>query len=415
MRLGPLLAGLAGLSACAGEPVDTSPPGSWSEQELRTLQQLRLVGELPADPTNRFDGDPAAIKLGRALYFDVKLSSNGRVNCATCHRPDMHYADGEVLSETLGTAKRHTPTIVGSQQGPWFFWDGRVDSLWAQALGPIENPIEMGSNRMEVARYVTTERTELYREAFGEPPDLSDLDRFPARARPGATGEQAPLARAWEAMDEADQHVVNGVFANLGKAIGAFEGTLLPQEAPFDRYVDAVVAGDPTGAGELSEEQVRGLELFIGDAGCILCHNGPMFTDRAFHNNGVPEVGPGYDPGRRSGAPMVLGGEFNCRSPYSDAEQCDELDYLDPSFDDFQLAFKTPTLRYVDQTAPYFHNGSKPTLDDVVAFYNTLEDEPPAGHRELTLKPLDLSESDQAALVAFMRSLTGAEVSPYGN
>lgn len=414
-RFLPAGAVLLALCACQSEPVDTSPPGAWTEAELRLLGRLRLVDELPADPSNRYVGDPAAITFGRALFFDLGLSGTGGVNCASCHRPDQHFADRQVLSNTLGPATRHTPSIVGSQQGPWFFWDGRADSLWAQALGPIENPIEMGGNRMEVARYVTVEKADLYRSAFGEPPDLTDASRFPDKARPHATGDAAPHARAWEAMQPEDRALVDGVFANIGKAIGAYEATLLPHDAPFDHYVDAVLAGDPTGGGHLSEEQVLGLDLFIGKAGCVLCHNGPMFTDRAFHNNGVIESRPGYDPGRRSGAPMVLGSEFNCRGAHSDAERCDELDYLDPSFDDFLAAFKTPSLRYVDQTPPYFHNGSRATLEDVIDFYSDLDDPPPVGHRELTLKTLELDQAERAALIAFMHSLTGEPVSPYEN
>lgn len=403
---------LALVAGCGGEPEDTSAPGDWSEAERAQLARLRLPDTWPGDPTNPRAGDEAMRTLGAILFFDAALSSNKQVSCGTCHKPERHFADGLPIAEGVGTGPRHTPTIVGSQQGPWYFWDGRADSLWSQALGPMEHPQEMRGDRVSIARYTVENHSSWYERAFGEAPDLSDRSRFPERARPHATGELAPLSRSWEAMSEADRVLVDGVFANVGKALAAYELTLMPLEAPFDRYVDAVLAGDATGAGELTDEQVLGLDLFLNQGSCVLCHNGPLLSDRAFHNNGVPESGTGYDPGRRRGAPLVLGNPFNCKGVHSEMAVCDELDYLDPSFDDFQAAFKTPTLRYVDQTAPYFHNGSHATLEDVVDFYDRLPGKPVVGHRELTLRPLGFNKTQQDAIVAFLSSLTGEPVQP---
>lgn len=407
----PLHAALAALLiGCAGEP--PPPPGVWSAAELAQLGRMRLRPEPPPDPTNAWAQDEAARALGSVLFFDPGLSATGTVACATCHKPEKHFADGQPLGQGLGQTDRHTPTVVGSQWGPWFFWDGRADSLWSQALGPIEAPPEMGGDRVSAVRYATTTHRALWEAAFGPAPDLSDRARFPERARPGAVGEQAPMARAWEGMDPADQAVVDEAFSKLGKAIAAYERTLVPREAPFDRYVDAVLAGEATGGGALTEAQVRGLDLFLRKGQCVLCHNGPLLSDRAFHNNGVAELGTGYDPGRRRGAPLVLGSPFNCRGPYSDTADCPELDYLDPSFEDFQAAFKTPTLRHVAESAPYFHNGSAATLHEVVAFYSELPDEPPAGHRELTLRPARFSPAEAEDLVAFLAALSGEPVRP---
>ena len=403
---------LALMMGCQTEPVDTSPPGAWTPSELSTLERMRLPTEWPEDPTNPHAVRDEVQALGGILFFDPSLSANHRVSCGTCHKPEHHFTDGQVLAEGVGTGTRHTPTIVGSQQGPWFFWDGRADSLWSQALGPLENPKEMGGDRVSAVRYMTETHREWFEKAWGPAPDLTDRERFPERARPAATGELAWMAREWDRMDPNDQELVNDLFVKLGKSLAAYELSLTPNEAPFDQYVDAVLAGDPAGGGYLTDEQVLGLDVFMGKGQCALCHSGPLFTDRAFHNNGVPENRPGYDPGRRSGAPVVLGNPFNCNGPYSDQERCDELDYLDPSFDDFQAAFKTPTLRYVSETAPYFHNGSHESLEDVVRFYSELPGDPPAGHRELTLKPLDLSDEEVDAVVAFLHSLTGDVVTP---
>lgn len=384
------------------EPVRA--PGVWSTEELELLASLRLDSSLPPDPTNRFADDPRAAKLGQALFFDAGLSPSGAVSCATCHVPSLAFTDGRKLSAGVGQTERNAPTIPGSQYGPWQFWDGRADSLWAQAAGPVESPEEMGSDRVFFARRLTEHHGEAYAALVGDVPDLSDPPRFPARGRPGAASD--PLDAAWRAMAEDDQRIVLRVFTDGLKAIAAYERRLLPTDAPFDRYIDAVLGGDPAGGGHLDDAQVRGLSTFLRQGNCVACHHGPQLTDRAFHNLGLPFTGR-YDPGRELGARQVLEHEFNCRSPWSDAERCEELEYLDPSFPDFQQAFKTPTLRNVALTAPYMHHGELATLDDVVAFYDELPGGPAVNHRELTLRPLGLSAEGRADLVAFLGALTG--------
>lgn len=389
----PLLLSACGTEERRVEPLD---PAVLAQH----LERLRLDSRLPPDPTNRYADDDAAARLGQALFFDPGLSPVG-ISCATCHDPAKHFADGKTVAVGAGTGNRNTPTVVGSQQGPWFFWDGRADSLWAQALGPIENPLEMAGDRVHAVRRVADAHAELYEAVFGPLPSLEGL---PERARPAL--DDTELDQRWASLDEPTQHLVNQVFVNMGKAIGAYERKLLPQEAPFDRYADAVLAGDPTGGGHLTEAQVRGFELFVGRTNCVSCHNGPMFTDRAFHNLGLPEA-KGYELGRTRGAMLVRASPFNCEGPWSDAEDCPELRYLNPTFPDFQSAFKTPTLRDITQTAPYMHHGALETLDDVLEFYSELPTEPAIGHRELTLRPLRLTRQERADLTAFLESLTG--------
>lgn len=387
----------------AGDP-DVASGGSPAAPPVdpEVLARLRLDTTPRPAPTNRWADDPAAAALGHALFYDPGLSPSGTVSCATCHDPARNFGGSTPLAEALGTTDRHAPTIPGSQWGAWFYWDGRADSLWAQALGPMEAAAEMGGDRMYVARYVTTAYADDWTASFGQPPDFSDMGRFPAHARPG----EGPMGEAWEAMAPEDRALVDQVFATAAKAIGAFERTLVPTDAPFDRYVDAVLAGDPDGGGHLTDEAVRGLELFVGRANCIACHHGPQFTDRAFHNLGLPEP-HGYDPGRAAGAVKVLKSEASCGGPMADTDDCPELTYLDPAFPDFQAAFKTPSLRNVATSAPYMHKGQFATLADVLTFYSELPGDPAVNHRELTLQPLGLGAGDKAALEAFLRSLTG--------
>lgn len=401
-RLGLLLG--AALVACGEAPSpEPAGPRGWSAAERAHLADLRLKTALPPSPTNRWADDPAAAALGRQLFYDPGLSPSGRFSCATCHDPARHFTDGRVTSEAAGTTARHAPTVQGSQLGPWFFWDGRADSLWSQAAGPIESPEEMDSDRLHIAHHVAGAYAEPYAAVFGP---LPTLDGLPARGRPDPAHPEGPLHTAWLGLSEAQRSDVDRVFTHALKAIEAFERTVLPGEAPFDRFADAVLAGDPSGAGHLDDAAERGLRLFLGRGNCVACHHGPMFTDHAFHNLGLPEPA-GFDVGRTQGAALVASSPLNCRGPHSDAARCEELRFLNPTFEDFRGAFKTPTLRNVAETAPYMHHGGMPDLPSVLAFYSELPTEPLLGHRELTLAPLSLSAREVDDLVAFLESLTG--------
>lgn len=404
-----LLAGLAVGSAAGCRDSD----GPWTPAEKRVLASLVLTTKLPASPGNRYADDANAAKLGQALFFDKALSSNGKVACATCHEPQKYFTDGRRQAQGVGATKRNAPTVIGAGWFPFLFLDGRKDSVWSQALGPIEAANEHGMDRLALAHALYDRYRQAYEQVFGPLPNLADLQRFPAHAMPVDLDRQHPLQVAWAAMQPADQDAVNRVFANFGKAIEAYERHLQPQPAPFDRYVQAVQAGDANGGGHLSEPARRGLRAFIGRAGCVNCHNGPLLSDRTFHNlgltGGVDEAGvalAGIDGGRTLGAGQVKRDPFRCGEPYSDAKQCDELRFLDPRFADFVGAFKTPSLRNVAMTAPYFHAGQAATLRDVVDFYRTLPGKAQLGHRELTLQPLPGSV-DAEDLVAFLTSLTG--------
>ncbi len=414
LRLGPPLRWLlvASLLGVAGVGCRTSD-GPWTPAELRILASLALVNKLPASPGNRWADEPNAAKLGQALFFDKALSSNGKVACATCHEPQKYFTDGRRQAQGVGATKRNAPTVIGAGWFPFLFLDGRKDSAWSQALGPVEAANEHGLDRLALAHALYDRYRQPYEQLFGPMPNLADLQRFPPHAMPVDLDRQHPLQVAWAAMQPADQDAVNRVFAHFGKAIEAYERHLQPQPAPFDRYVQAVVAGDAAGGGHLSESARRGLRAFIGTAGCVNCHNGPLFSDRTFHNLGLPggdddqgQPLTGVDGGRTLGAGQVKHDPFRCGEAYSDAKQCDELRFLDPRFADFVGAFKTPSLRNVAMTAPYFHAGQAATLRDVVDFYRTLPGKAQLGHRELTLRPLPGSV-DAEDLVAFLTSLTG--------
>jgi cytochrome c peroxidase len=290
--------------------------------------------------------------------------------------------------------------VVEAVYSPWQFWDGRADSMWAQALGPVENPLEHNFTRNEVAHLVRANYRRSYEQLFGKLPDLSDADRFPLRASP--IGDEA-ARDAWGTMTPEDRRTIDRVFANFGKTVAAFERTLRVRPTRFDRYIAGVVGEGPRATFTRSEE--TGLKLFIGKAQCVSCHSGPLLTNQSFANTGVPpRAGLPIDDGRLAGAKIAAKDPFNCRGAFSDAlgKGCDELEFL-PQNDPHQLrAYKVPSLRRVHQRPPYRHAGQLGSLEDVVSHYNRA---PAAPRGTSELRPLKLNHLEQAALVAFLKTL----------
>ncbi|MSP91504.1 MAG: hypothetical protein EXR79_06840 [Myxococcales bacterium] len=397
--------GLAVLASCAPR---LDPDAPWSASEFALLRSLSPVAAPAPNAGNRFADDPAAAALGQALFFDKGLSANGQVACATCHQPARRFTDGLRHARGVGEAPANAPTLLGAHSVPFLFRDGRKDSLWSQALGPLEAEPEHGFDRMAAAHHVAARHRQAYEATFGPLPPLQDSTRFPAHARPVPLDRGHPHDRAWQAMAHVDRAAVDRVFAHIGKAIEAYERKLVPGPAPFDRYVAAVLRADPAAATLLPTAARRGLRHFIGAAQCVTCHNGPWFTDGAFHNLGLPRAAhapSGIDVGRSLGAQRVKEDAFRCGGLHSDTKDCPELRFLNPRFADFLGAFKTPSLRNVETTAPYMHTGQFATLAEVLAFYQSLPGTAEVGHRELTLS-LVAQDIDPVEIIAFLHTLT---------
>ena len=404
--------GVSGLAFGTGNPA-TPPRDQWSATELGVLASLRLsqLPPTPSDPSNAFEASATAIDLGRRLFHDTRLSQNQAVSCASCHDAQKQFQDGLPVGKGVGTGARRTMPIVGSGHSPWLFWDGRKDSLWAQALGPLEDAAEHGGNRTRYAQLMQTHYPTAYEKTFGKMPALP---AGPVDASP--TGTPTEKA-AWKAMDAGTQQNVNRVFANLGKAIAAFEKTLAHGETRFDQYVEGMVRGDRGAQQFLSPQEVDGLRVFIGKGQCVTCHNGPLFTDQSFHNTGVPPRDAGKpDPGRAAAIAKVQSDEFNCLGAFSDAKasQCQELRFLTTDDPSLVGAFKTPSLRDVALRPPFMHAGQFASLEEVIAHY-VRAPAAAVGHTELAhgapghteRKPIRLSDHEIKALVAFMGSLSG--------
>src|SRR5687768_8070594 len=189
-----------------------TPAEEWTDAQIAELESMSLASlePPPVDPTNKFADDPRAAELGRKLFFDTRLSANGKVSCATCHKPDLEFQDGTPLAQGVGTTNRRTMPVAGTAHAPFLFWDGRKDSLWAQALGPLESPVEHGGNRTQYAQLIAKHYRPQYEQVFGMMPALS-------------------------ARDE-----VTAVFVNIGKAIAAYERKVEYGPSRFDTYVAAL-------------------------------------------------------------------------------------------------------------------------------------------------------------------------------
>lgn len=352
----------------------------------RTLQHSPLPALAP-DPTNAVADDPRAALLGQYLFFDAGLSRDARVSCATCHDPARAFTDGKPVFEGLGRGERNSPTLWNVAYQRWFFWDGRADTLWSQALGPLTSPLEMGATAESALAHLRGD---------------------------------AELRAAWEALfgalpagsaGEAGERVLVG----LGKCFEAFERRLVTRSSPFDRYVAALRANDAPAAALYPEAARRGLALFDGRAGCRNCHPGPLFSDGEFHDVRVPRRGGPSDAARFAGIATLLASRYRSDGIFSDAPrsaQAEELAALVRSSESFG-AYRTPSLRNVARTAPYMDRGQFATLREVLEFYSELKEALPAGHHgETVLKPLHLAPREIDELSAFLETLSDDPADP---
>jgi cytochrome c peroxidase len=329
------------------------------------------------------DNPPTAekIALGERLFLDKRFSATGEVSCSTCHLPEKAFTDGPLsVSEGIHklTGTRNAPTVINSAYFETLFWDGRSPSLEDQALHPFVNPVEMGlANHGPILAIVRTEPE--YQRAFQQV--------F------GVEGDAVHI-----------QHVT--------KAIAAFERTIVAGDSPFDRWYFR-------GEAALSEQQIRGFNLFVNEGRCVSCHvveeTSALFTDNRFHNIGVgvnaiqgdiPALASEYIKAKLSAAEVDI-------KVLSDKRSSELGRFaVNTRFDDMG-SFKTPTLRNIAVTAPYMHDGSMKTLRETVEHYNnggvTPKDAPVNDFLSGGIRPLNLTEAQIDDLVAFLESLTSPQ------
>jgi len=334
--------------------------GNFTESET---QAILRHGPWPPpakpDPSNRVSGKPEAIAFGRRLFFEPRLSGPGSVLCATCHAPGKAFQDAKPRAFGLAQVDRNTPTLFNVRFSRWFGWDGGHDSLWSQSVRPLLEAREMAASPAHVKQIVSKLFLDDYRTVFHEEPGDAE-----------------------------------GVLVNVGKALAAYQETLISGRTPFDEFRDALAADD-AGRSSYPVAAQRGLKVFVGKGRCASCHSGPSFTSGGFAN-GVSAftASAGKDDGGRAegirklrGDPLNLLGKYNDDRSRSTAEGTRRAE---PRPNDFG-EFRVPSLRNAADTAPYMHDGGLPTLREAVRH---------------AADGLSLTESEAADLVAFLESLS---------
>jgi len=306
-------------------------PGARADEPPPLPARVQALG-LPELPPEELSPDDAA-ELGRRLFFSKELSRDRTLSCASCHRPELGFADDRARSAGVGGAEteRNTPSVLNRAWSPRLMWDGRAASLEEQVLLPIENPREMDLALDEALRRLAAdeELAAHFRRAFRDTPTR----------------------------------------ANLARALSSYLRRLVLGDSAVDRFRAGEIEA-------LSDAERAGLWFYESRGGCWRCHAGPNFSDEDFHATGV---------GARDGVPeegrAAASGEAADRGKW-----------------------KTPSLRGLARTAPYMHDGSLATLEEVVEFYRL--GGRASDNLDPALKPLEMSAEDARNLVAFLRALS---------
>jgi cytochrome c peroxidase len=506
-----MCAWLAGCQHDQGFFCGGSASCEWSSTDLSRVEALSALTSVPvpADPSNKYAADPDAVALGKRFYFDTRFSGpstmvdalnrempfgrsavgqSAGVACVTCHDAghagvDPASAPGNV-SVGAGWTYNNALTTYDSAYFTLHLWNGRVDSLWAQAASDNENVLTTNGNRLQTAWLINDLYGDAYAKVFADYPlpfagpssavralvgadgQCTDVGgacpaacreatsattgavgcwpRFPlqgkpgkvAGCQPGAAGE--PFGDAYDCMAADDQTAITRVLVNFGKAIAAYEATLVVGDSPFDRWVADLKAGRGDSSTAMSGPAQVGARLFVGKAGCSDCHRTPLFSDGDFHNVGVGQTGTGVPTegdcpadgvcdcapvsadhvggpknclpwGARDGLQKLKASTFRRDSTWSDGPPDAALaSYVAADLATMPLgAYRTPSLRNVALTAPYMHDGSIVTLADVVWHYSQADATANTpGAPTAAFKPLYLTSDEQADLVAFLEALT---------
>ena len=319
------------ISAAKLRKLYSQSPDKWPAPTIDAGVDWKELGILPESPLEKQkDSLKHIIELGKILFFDTRLSGSGKISCATCHQPELNWTDGKEKSIGHEGAlnKRNSPSI----QNTWFynklFWDGRSNSLADQAFAPINSETEMHNEMHEVMRKVskTKEYSELFKKAFGD--DEINPDR-------------------------------------LTISIAIFEKTIISRKSRFDDFL----AGNKKA---LNNEELRGLHLFRTKARCMNCHNGALFSDNQFHNNGFSAGDAGY---------------------YKVSHKEEDMGKL-----------KTPSLRDVTKTGPWMHDGQQNNLGQIISRYNHAKFIP--GEPDKLIRELGLMPKEEKDLLSFLKAIS---------
>lgn len=377
--------GIAALLGCEQTPETpkTNPaPSTQSPAKTAAIsvysEEDKLLGLPPVPIPENNPQTPAKIALGDKLFHDKRFSIDGTVSCANCHDDTKAFTDNLVVSVGHGgkTGTRNAPTVLNAAFYQSQFWDGREPDLESQSKQPFVNPVEHGlSDHDPIVEIVRTDPDyqRAFQEVFGVASDAVTID-------------------------------------HVAQAIASFERTLITGNSPFDRYY---FKGE---TDAMSEAQIRGFNLFIGQGRCVSCHvieqDNATFTDSRFHNIGIGINSIEQD------VPALTQAFLEAKLQGKDVDIMVLTDPKSSELGRFAVtdglheigAFKTPTLRNVDLTAPYMHDGSLKTLRDVIIHYNNggVSETGARANDFLSggIRPLNLTDAQIDDLVEFMKALT---------
>jgi len=247
---------LAALAVVAAAAHADQRPNFTPEERAAILLHGPWPQPMPPDPSNRVSGNPGAVALGRSLFFDKRLSGDGRRSCATCHDPARAFTDGRARSVGVVIVDRNSIALANLRLNRWFGWDGASDSLWAQSIRPILDPKELALTPEELRRRLGSDAALAadYRRLFGASAELSEPE---------------------------------AVLVNVAKALAAWQETIVTGRAAFDAFRDALERGDGGAMARYPAAAQRGLGLFVGKGRCSVCHFGPNFTNGEFDDAGT--------------------------------------------------------------------------------------------------------------------------------
>lgn len=359
-------AGSSTEAAPHGVAITTSGEGSLAHSSLATdFPKLVLLPDVPVPGDNPITD--AKVELGRFLFFDNRLSGDAGTSCASCHDPRLGWGDGQAISRGYAGTQhwRNSQTTVNSAFFTKLFWAGEVPSLEAQAKSAITGNLAGNGDTVMIEERLALipSYVSMFKEAFGVSEPTFDL---------------------------------------VLKAIASFErAEMISRDSPFDEYL----AGDEDA---LSDDAKKGLALFQGKAGCIQCHNGALMSDEDYHFLDLPENELfKKDPLRQ----VALRYQHYIRGVPEEVyrEASNDLGlYYTTKKDSDRRRFRTPSLRYIEYTAPYMHNGVFGALEEVVEFYDQGGGDDP--NQSPLIQPLNLTEDEKFELVEFLYSLSGKEI-----
>jgi cytochrome c peroxidase len=392
--------------------------GELSVEETAMARAMSPLPALPASPTNQYADNAQAAALGQKFYFEADWSGPlavashlgsvgevGKVSCRGCH-DSATFDRPENVAVGVNFHPRHAPGSVNAAYYDWVTWRGRFDSLWTLPLAVFEAGPIFASTRLAVAHVVydqyQAEYDAVFTDATLDPrldPNNANAGDFPATGKPGDA--------AWDNMSAADQQIINRIVVNVGKALEAYQRLLVMGNSRFDGFVAET--------GTLTSEEQNGFKLFVGKAGCVNCHSGPLFSDNTFRNLGLEQTGPNVpaqDDGRFDVIDAINADPFNGAGIYSDDTTAGQakLATLEAKTDDLKGRFRVPSVRNVELNAPYMHAGQIATLEELIDFYDEGGGPVITGQKDPDVLVLGLSASEKADLKAFLEALAGQSI-----